>query len=107
MASGSLSSSPEVSAAPDAAVCVSLPERLDTSAAFALRSLIEQVRGAAGEKGAGLDASGVAYVGGLGLQVLLASGCRLVAASEPVREAYALFGVSAFLSEPLTPAREQ
>ena len=86
---------------------MTLPERLDTSAAFALKSEIEQaVKNAGGEQVA-LDASGVTYLGGLCLQVLLASRCPLVAPSVPVVEAYDLFGVSACLAEPLAPSKEQ
>lgn len=85
---------------------VTLPERLDTSAAFALKSAIEQAVDSAGGEQVALDASGVTYLGGLCLQVLLASRCPLVAPSEPVVEAYALFGVSACLAEPLAPNKE-
>ncbi|WP_242402329.1 hypothetical protein [Komagataeibacter kakiaceti] len=38
------SSSSRIDGAPDAASCLTLPERLDTSAAFALKDLIEQAR---------------------------------------------------------------
>ncbi|GBQ18797.1 hypothetical protein ACLRDC_11655 [Gluconacetobacter sacchari] len=79
-----------------------LPERLDSAAAGALKSLVEQ---AAATESA-LDASGVAYVGGLCLQILLASGRPLAAPSEKVREAFALFGVGEFLSEPSTSSSE-
>lgn len=85
---------------------VTLPERLDTSAAFALKSEIEQAIQNAGGGQVALDASGVTYLGGLCLQVLLASRCPLVTPSEPVVEAYALFGVSTYLSEPLAPFKE-
>lgn len=81
--------------------CVTLPERLDSAAAEALKALIAQARDQAGTETVALDASGVGYVGGLCLQVLLASGCPVVAPSEKIREAFALFGVSAFLREPL------
>ncbi|GBR26742.1 hypothetical protein AA3271_2367 [Gluconobacter japonicus NBRC 3271] len=87
-------------------VNVTLPERLDTSAAFALKSEIEQAIQNAGGEQVALDASGVTYLGGLCLQVLLASRCPLTTPSEPVVEAYALFGVSAYLSEPLAPLKE-
>lgn len=81
---------------------LTLPERLDTATVEALKSLVEQ----AAATDSALDASGVAYVGGLCLQVLLASGRPLTAPSEKVREAFALFGVSDFLSEPSTSSSE-
>ncbi|MCE2576840.1 hypothetical protein [Komagataeibacter sp. FNDCR2] len=99
------SSSSRIDGAPDAASCLTLPERLDTSAAFALKDLIGQAK--AGTDTPSLDASGVTYVGGLCLQLLLASGCTLVAPSEQMKEAYAIFGVSELLSEPLTSPGEQ
>ncbi|GAB6969080.1 hypothetical protein JCM25156A_31190 [Komagataeibacter kakiaceti JCM 25156] len=101
------SSSSRIDGAPDAASCLTLPERLDTSAAFALKDLIEQAREKSGTDAPSLDASGVSYVGGLCLQLLLASGCTLVAPSEQMKEAYAIFGVSELLSEPLTSPEEQ
>lgn len=85
---------------------VTLPERLDSSAAFALKSEIEQAVKNAGGGQVALDASGVTYLGGLCLQVLLASRCPLVAPSEPVVEAYGLFGVSAYMTEPLASLKE-
>lgn len=85
---------------------VTLPERLDTSAAFALKTTIEQAIANAGAQQVALDASGVTHLGGLCLQVLLASRCPVMAPSEPVVEAYALFGVSACLTEPLAPFKE-
>ncbi|MBB2163073.1 hypothetical protein HLH26_00700 [Gluconacetobacter sp. 1b LMG 1731] len=81
---------------------VPLPERLDTATVGVLKGLVQQAEATE----SALDASGVAYVGGLCLQVLLASGRPLVAPSEKVREAFALFGVSEFLSEPSTPSSE-
>ncbi|MFW7269453.1 STAS domain-containing protein [Gluconacetobacter sp. Hr-1-5] len=81
---------------------VPLPERLDTATVEVLKGLVEQAEAA----DSALDASGVAYIGGLCLQVLLASGRPLVAPSEKVREAFALFGVSEFLSEPSTSSSE-
>ncbi|GAA4486145.1 STAS domain-containing protein [Gluconacetobacter asukensis] len=81
---------------------VPLPERLDTAAVEALKHLVARAEA----EGSALDASGVAYIGGLCLQVLLASGRPLVAPSEKVREAFALFGVSEFLSEPSTSSSE-
>ncbi|MFT9014586.1 MAG: hypothetical protein ABF990_02455 [Acetobacter sp.] len=84
-----------------------LPERLDTSAAPALRHLIEQARAQAGAGRANLDASVVTYVGGLCLQLLLASGCAIVAPSEKAREAFALFGVSEVVADLLAPSKEQ
>ncbi|GBQ80039.1 hypothetical protein AA13595_0202 [Gluconacetobacter johannae DSM 13595] len=114
MASGSpprehgTSSLSQVDAPPsDPAVCLTLPERLDTAAASALKETIEEGRKQAGAGEVRLDASGVTYVGGLCLQILIASGCPLVAPSEQVTEAYALFGASAFLSEPPMPPKEQ
>ncbi|GBR01385.1 hypothetical protein GLI01_02380 [Gluconacetobacter liquefaciens] len=81
---------------------VPLPERLDTATVEVLKGLVEQAEAT----DCALDASGVAYIGGLCLQVLLASGRPLVAPSEKVREAFALFGVSEFLSEPPTSSSE-
>ncbi|RFD21030.1 hypothetical protein DY926_02990 [Komagataeibacter melaceti] len=91
----------------DAPASTALPERLDTSAAFALKELIEQARENAGTDTPSLDASGVTYVGGLCLQLLVASGCTLVAPSDQVKEAYAIFGVSKLLSEPVMSPEEQ
>ncbi|ACI53190.1 conserved hypothetical protein [Gluconacetobacter diazotrophicus PA1 5] len=105
MAAASLSTSIESGAGP--AVCVTLPERLDTAAAFALKGMIEQAKEQGGANGVSLDSSGVAYVGGLCLQILVASGCPLVSPSEQVKEAYSLFGTGEFLSEPLTLPVEQ
>ncbi|GBQ34591.1 STAS domain-containing protein [Gluconacetobacter azotocaptans] len=114
MASSSLlrehgtSSSSKVDATPsDPAVCLTLPERLDTSAAFALKEMIAKGRKQAGAGKVHLDASGVTYIGGLCLQILIASGCPFVAPSEQIREAYVLFGASEFLSELPMPPKEQ
>lgn len=79
-----------------------LPERLDTATVEKLKGLVEQAEAT----NSTLDASGVAYVGGLCLQVLLASGRPLTAPSQKVREAFALFGVGEFLSEPSTSSSE-
>ncbi|MBO1324771.1 STAS domain-containing protein [Acetobacter sp. TBRC 12305] len=86
---------------------VVLPERLDTAAAPALKHLIEQARAQAGAGRAGLDASAVTYIGGLCLQLLLASGCAVIAPSEKVREAFSLFGVSEVVADLLAPSKEQ
>lgn len=80
-------------------VCV-LPERLDTAAAPQLKALLEQSVTEAGGSAVGLDATHVTYVGGLCLQLLLASQCAFVGFSEAVRDAYHLFGVDACLTAP-------
>lgn len=56
------------------AVTVTLPERLDTAGAAGLKKLIEDALAQAAPEAVSLDASGVTYVGGLCLQLLLASG---------------------------------
>ncbi|MFT9440978.1 MAG: STAS domain-containing protein [Acetobacter papayae] len=89
------------------AVTVTLPERLDTAAAAGLKKLIEDALAQAVPGAVSLDASGVTYVGGLCLQLLLASGCTVAAPSEPFREAYALFGVGAFLPGQPASSKEQ
>ena len=108
MSSASLSDGVEPSSAGIGSVSACdafLPERLDTSAAPALKELIEQAKAASATPV--LDASGVAYIGGLCLQLLLAGGCTLAKPSEQVREAYALFGVSEYLAEPPVLTGEQ
>lgn len=89
----------DFSAIEGASLCL-LPERLDTAAAPALKALLEQSK-AQGDGGVlQLDATQVTYVGGLCLQILLASQCSFVGVSEAVREAYGLFGVNAYLTAP-------
>ncbi|WP_246375281.1 STAS domain-containing protein [Gluconacetobacter takamatsuzukensis] len=94
--------STDTETAPAPAARVTLPDRLDSAAVDVLKGLIEQAEA----QNADLDASEVTYVGGLCLQVLLANGRPLTAPSEKVREAFALFGVSEFLSEP-TPSSSE
>ena len=84
-----------------------LPERLDTAAAPALKHLIEQAHAQGGAGRPGLDASAVTYLGGLCLQLLLASDCAVVAPSGKMREAFALFGVSEVVADLLAPSKEQ
>ena len=88
-------------------VTVTLPERLDTAGAAGLKKLIEDALAQAAPEAVSLDASGVTYVGGLCLQLLLASGCTVAAPSEPFREAYALFGVGSFLPGQPASSKEQ
>ena len=87
--------------------CVTVSGRLDTAAAPGLKDTISQAVAQAGGGTVSLDVSGVSYVGGLCLQLLLASGCTLVAPSEQVREAYTLFGVGEFLPEQQISPKEQ
>lgn len=69
-----------------------LPQRLDTGAAASLKTLL--LEGTAhGAQAPVLDASGVDYVGGLCLQLLLASGLKVGPCSEKAEEAFELFGV--------------
>lgn len=73
---------------------ISLPQRLDTSAAVGLKTLLLEEMGAAADvTSLRLDASGVDYVGGLCLQLLLASGLKVGPCSEKAEEAFVLFGV--------------
>lgn len=75
-----------------------LPQRLDTSAADSLKTLLlegtEQ-----GTRAPLLDTAGVDYVGGLCLQLLLASGLKVGPCSEKAEEAFGLFGVRQRLLE--------
>lgn len=83
-----------------AGICV-LPERLDTAAAPALKVLLEHSSVVQrGNEPVQLDATHVTYLGGLCLQLLLASQCSFAGVSEPVQEAYSLFGVAAYLTAP-------
>ncbi|KXV79927.1 hypothetical protein AD953_00610 [Acetobacter malorum] len=77
-----------------------LPERLDTAAAPQLKALLAQHMAEAEGGSVALDVTHVTYVGGLCLQLLLASQCVFVGLSEAVREAYRLFGVEAYLTAP-------
>lgn len=73
---------------------IPLPQRLDTSAAAGLKILLlEEMDAAADTTSLLLDASGVDYVGGLCLQLLLASGLKVGPCSEKAVEAFTLFGV--------------
>ncbi|WP_336763537.1 hypothetical protein [Asaia sp. VD9] len=72
---------------------LTLPARLDTKAASALRDELSI------ESGAVLDGSDVTYLGGLCLQVLLASKRTIINPSEKLVEALSLFGVSSLLQE--------
>ncbi|MBA5725849.1 hypothetical protein [Bombella favorum] len=78
---------------------ISLPQRLDTSAAAGLKALLLEETGAAAGAVPLLDASAVDYVGGLCLQLLLASGLKVGPCSEKAAEAFALFGVQQQLLE--------
>ncbi len=76
-----------------------LPQRLDTGAAAGLKALLQEKTSAAEGTVPLLDASGVDYVGGLCLQLLLASGLKVGPCSEKAAEAFALFGVQKQLLE--------
>lgn len=78
---------------------ISLPQRLDTGAAAGLKALLLEEIGAAEGTTPLLDASGVDYVGGLCLQLLLASGLKVGPCSDKAEEAFTLFGVQQQLLE--------
>lgn len=78
---------------------VMLPARLDSAGAPALKDSI------AASPGSALIGSDVTYLGGLCLQVILASARPIVDPSEKLSEALALFGASSLLQETAsTPA---
>lgn len=71
-----------------------LPSRLDTKAADGLKLLLLDKMAEPHEENAlMLDASSVEYVGGLCLQLLLASGLKVRSCSDKAEEAFTLFGV--------------
>lgn len=75
-----------------------LPARLDTNAASKLRERLLELS-ADKHANVSLDASRVEYIGGLCLQLIVASHARIVACSEKASEALELFGVRAQLVE--------
>lgn len=75
-----------------------LPARLDTHEAPVLKKRILEAY-AEGGASVQLDASAVEYVGGLCLQVILASHAPVIACSEKASEAFTLFGVRSQLCE--------
>ncbi len=73
---------------------IPLPQRLDTGAAAELKALLLEEMGVAADPASlRLDASVVDYVGGLCLQLLLASGLKVGPCSDRAEEAFTLFGV--------------
>ncbi|MCX5614973.1 STAS domain-containing protein [Bombella saccharophila] len=73
---------------------ITLPSRLDTKAADGLKSLLlDGLAAPHAEASLMLDASAVEYVGGLCLQLLLASGLQVGPCSEEAEDAFTLFGV--------------
>ncbi|GBR53401.1 MULTISPECIES: STAS domain-containing protein [Acetobacter] len=70
---------------------IKLPRRLDTSATDNLKADIDEAF-KSGQK-ISLDASDVDYVGGLCLQVLMASRLPVINSSDKAVQAFALFGV--------------
>ncbi|MBR2124182.1 MAG: STAS domain-containing protein [Acetobacter sp.] len=86
----------EASSAPQGS-SLALTGRLDSAAATGLKETLEKAL--ADHTAVSLDVSGVTYIGGLCLQLLLASGCSLFAPSEQVKEAYTLFGLAELLPE--------
>jgi|GEM_PF-3094170 len=67
---------------------IKLPPRLDSACSHALREII------AHSPAAVLDGTDVTYLGGLCLQVLLASARPIVNPSEKLSDAFVLFGAS-------------
>lgn len=81
---------------------VKLPARLDTNAATDVRALLLDAS-ADGETELCLDASEVDYIGGLCLQLIIASRARIGACSEKASEALELFGMRSQLVEGYEP----
>lgn len=87
-----------VHASPDSVAppSIMLPSRLDTGSAPALKEMIALSPGSA------LDGSEVSYLGGLCLQVILASARPILNPSEKLSEALVLFGATSALQETAT-----